>query len=127
MKYKDFRMLIFSIIFFLAVSGACVYFALDNNRTKVIIGIILAFTLLIILTTKYNMKIFNDSTLIYEFKGIGILPALIEYKDIKGVTLLGKHKLKIKHRGQSTLYILNAEAFYEELMENINEYKKGAI
>ena len=121
MKYKEFRMLIFSIIFFLAVSGACVYFSLDN------IGIILAFTLLIILTTKYNLKIFNDSTLIYEFKGIGILPALIEYKDIKDVTLLGKHKLKIKHRGQSTLYILNAEAFYEELMENINEYKKGAI
>lgn len=127
MKYKEFRMMIFTAIFFLAVSGACVYFALDNNRTKVIIGVILAFTILMIITTKYNMKIFNDSTLVYEFKGIGILPVLIEYKDIKNVDLVGKHKLKIKHRGRSTIYILNATDFYEELMENINEYKKSVI
>ena len=69
------------------------------------------------------MKIFNDSMLIYEFKGIGIMPALVDYKNIKDVTLISKHKVKIKHRGTSTLYILDAEAFYEELLENIKEYK----
>ena len=123
MKYKEFRMLIFSIIFFFVIGGVCVYFALDHNRSKVIIGVILSFVVLMMLTTKYNMKIFNDSMLIYEFKGIGIMPALVDYKNIKDVTLISKHKVKIKHRGTSTLYILDAEAFYEELLENIKEYK----
>ena len=77
------------------------------------------------LTTKYNMKIFNDSMLVYEFKGIGILPALIDYKDVKEIKLVSKHKVKIKHKGISTLYILDAESFYEEVMENIEEYKKS--
>ena len=123
MKYKEFRMLIFSIVFFFVIVGVCIYFALDHNRSKVIIGVILSFVVLMMLTTKYNMKIFNDSVLIYEFKGIGIMPALVDYKNIKDVTLISKHKVKIKHRGTSTLYILDAEAFYEELLENIKEYK----
>ena len=123
MNYKEFRMLIFSIVFFFVIVGVCIYFALDHNRSKVIIGVILSFVVLMMLTTKYNMKIFNDSMLIYEFKGIGIMPALVDYKNIKDVTLISKHKVKIKHRGTSTLYILDAEAFYEELLENIKEYK----
>ena len=123
MKYKEFRMLIFSIVFFFVIVGVCIYFALDHNRSKVIIGVILSYVVLMMLTTKYNMKIFNDSMLIYEFKGIGIMPALVDYKNIKDVTLISKHKVKIKHRGTSTLYILDAEAFYEELLENIKEYK----
>ena len=127
MKYKEFRMLIFSIIFFFVIGGVCVYFALDHNRSKVIIGVILSFVVLMMLTTKYNMKIFNDSMLVYEFKGIGILPALIDYKDVKEIKLVSKHKVKIKHKGISTLYILDAESFYEEVMENIEEYKKSAF
>ena len=125
MKYKEFRMIIFSIIMFVLISGACVYFAIDHNKSKVIIGLILLFVLLSIITTKYNMKIFNDSMLVYEFKGIGILPALIDYKDVKEIKLVSKHKVKIKHKGISTLYILDAESFYEEVMENIEEYKKS--
>ena len=123
MKYKEFRMLIFSVVFFFVIIGVCIYCALDHNRSKVIIGVILSFVVLMMLTTKYNMKIFNDSVLIYEFKGIGIMPALVDYKNIKDVTLISKHKVKIKHKGISTLYILDAETFYEELLENIKEYE----
>ena len=123
MKYKEFRMLIFSVVFFFVIIGVCIYFALDHNRSKVIIGVILSFVVLMMLTTKYNMKIFNDSVLIYEFKGIGIMPALVDYKNIKDVTLISKHKVKIKHKGISTLDILDAETFYEELLENIKEYE----
>ena len=123
MKYKEFRMIIFSIIMFVLIRGACVYFAIDHNKSKVIIGLILLFVLLSIITTKYNMKIFNDSMMIYEYKGIGILPALVDYKDIKDVELISKHKIKIKHRTSSTLYILNAQEFYNELIERMNEYK----
>ena len=56
---------------------------------------------------------------------IHILPALIDYKDVKEIKLVSKHKVKIKHKGISTLYILDAESFYEEVMENIEEYKKS--
>ena len=51
------------------------------------------------------------------------MPALVDYKNIKDVTLISKHKVKIKHKGISTLYILDAETFYEELLENIKEYE----
>lgn len=125
MKYKEFRMLIFSIVFFFVIIGVCIYFALDHNRSEVIIGVILSFVILMMLTTKYNMKIFNDSILIYEFKGIGIMPALVDYENIKEVTLISKHRVKIKHKGASMLYILDAESFYEELIENMKEYKKS--
>ena len=104
-KYKEFRMLIFSIIFFFVIGGVCVYFALDHNRSKVIIGVILSFVVLMMLTTKYNMKIFNDSMLVYEFKGIGILPALIDYKDVKEIKLVSKHKVKIKHKAINEHFI----------------------
>ena len=120
MKYKEFRMLIFSIVFFFVITGVCIYFALDHNRSKVIIGVILSFVILMMLTT-----IFNDSILIYEFKGIGIMPALVDYENIKEVTLISKHRVKIKHKGASMLYILDAESFYEELIENMKEYKKS--
>ena len=43
MKYKEFRMLIFSIIFFFFFFGMCVYFAFDHFCLKVIIGVILSF------------------------------------------------------------------------------------
>ncbi|WP_305140186.1 hypothetical protein [Thomasclavelia cocleata] len=125
MKYKEFRMLIFSIVFFFVITGVCIYFALDHNRSKVIIGVILSFVILMMLTTKYNMKIFNDSILIYEFKGIGIMPALVDYENIKEVTLISKHRINVKHKGTSMLYILDAESFYEELIENMEEYKKS--
>lgn len=125
MKYKEFRMLIFSIIMFFVVIAICIYFALDHNRSKVIIGLILSFVVLTMITTKYNMKIFNDSILIYEFKGIGILPSLIDYHDIKNIELVNKHKIKIKHCTTSTLYILSANDFYNELVVTMEQYKNN--
>lgn len=125
MRYKEFRMLIISVVLFFVVIATTVYFAMIHNQSKMIIGIILSFVVLMMLTTKYNMRIFNDSMMIYEFKGIGILPALIDYKDIKEVKLVGKHKVIVKHRKVSTLYILNAQDFYDELMQNIDEYCKA--
>ncbi|MBS5588460.1 MAG: hypothetical protein KHX14_06540 [[Clostridium] spiroforme] len=122
MKYKEFRMIFFLACMFVLITGACIFFALDHNKSKVIIGLILLFVLLSMIVTKYNMKIFNDSMMIYEYKGIGILPALIDYKDIKDVELISKHKIKVKHRSVSTLYILNAQEFYNELIEKMNEY-----
>ena len=122
MKYKEFRMIFFLACMFVLITGACIFFALDHNKSKVIIGLILLFVLLSMIVTKYNMKIFNDSMMIYEYKGIGILPALIDYKDIKDVELISKHKITVKHRSVSTLYILNAQEFYNELIEKMNEY-----
>ena len=127
MKYKEFRMLIFSIIFFFVIAITCIYFALDHNRSKVIVGVILSFVVLMMLTTKYNMRIFNDSMLIYEYKIIGILPAMIDYKDVQEIELVSKHKVRVRHRGTTMLYILDANSFYEEVMENINEYRKSVM
>lgn len=53
------------------------------------------------------------------------MPALVDYENIKEVTLISKHRVNIKHKGASMLYILDAESFYEELIENMKEYKKS--
>lgn len=121
MKYKEFRMLIFLSLFFFVITGACIYFAIQHNNTKVIVGIILSFTVLMLLIGKYNMKIFNDSILIYELKIIGILPSLIEYQDIKEIELLSKHKIRITHKNISNIYVLDAKSFYEEVSTAYNK------
>ncbi len=127
MKYKEYRMFIFTIVFFIAIVIACFYFAMNNNMTKVIIGVILSLTIIIILSARYNMKIDKDFVLVYEFKGIGILPAIVDFKDIKEIELVSKHRLKLQHKNKSMLYLKDANSFYQELNQAIEEYKKSVV
>lgn len=123
MKYKDLRMLIITGLLNVVVVAMMIYFAIDHNMKKMIIGLVIFFILIMMTLTKFNSHIFYDSMLVYEYKGIAILPKMIEYKDINQYELLSKHKLRIQHKGNTTLYLVDAEAFKKELDEKYLEYK----
>ncbi len=114
-KYREIRMLALTAIIFIAVNVVVVVALANRNMLQVALGLLLSFSSLLLLLTRYKMTIFNDSVMIYEFKGIGILPVLLDFEDIREVKVAGKHKLVIDHGRLSTVHVVNAVAFGEEL------------
>lgn len=124
MKYKEYRILIITIIILIGVLGLSGYFIAVHNFKKLIISATLIFSTMLLLLSRYNMKLFDTSMIVYELKIIGILPIYIDYKDVKDVELLSKHRIVINHEYKSKVYITNAKAFYDELLEKIDNAKK---
>lgn len=123
-KYKDLRMLIFSLF----LIGLCVfsgiYFRYD--RMKLVIVLLLAFSVIPTLLIRYNASVFEDGMLIYTFRGIGILPQMIEFKDLTSYKLLSKHVLELNYQNKTQkIYLVNAIAFYKELDDRFTQYKNG--
>lgn len=123
-KYKDLRMLIFSLF----LIGLCVfsgiYFRYD--RMKLVIVLLLAFSVIPTLLIRYNASVFDDGMLIYTFRGIGILPQMIEFKDLTSYKLLSKHVLELNYQNKTQkIYLVNAIAFYKEIDDRFTQYKNG--
>lgn len=125
MKYKEMRMLVILILLIIVMLSGTVYFLVIKDLARTLIASLLSFITIMMLFTKYTMKVFNDSLLGYEFKGIGILPELIEFKDIKEYTLISKHSIDIEHGHKTRLHIVNASAFYQELDTSMKAYKNS--
>lgn len=117
-------MLCILVIMFVIAIGGGMYFLSINLTSRAIIAIVLSFLILIFIITRYHMRIDRDFLVAYVYKGLAILPIIIDFQDIKDVTLLSKHKLKISYPKTVTLYLLNAEAFHAELQEKLIAYKK---
>lgn len=122
MGYKELRMLIITLVLDLAIVAGMIYFGLNGQRSKIIIGAVFLLITLPMTLIKFNCRLFNDSMMIYHLRAIGIVPALVDYKDIKEHKLISKHKVYFKHKSRSTLYLVNAQAFYEDFLEKYNEY-----
>ncbi|MFV0393786.1 MAG: hypothetical protein ACK5LC_05260, partial [Coprobacillaceae bacterium] len=101
MKYRELRMLCFMGLLFLIALAGSLYFFIDGNTSKGIIGLIISFIAIMTLLTKYRMRIDNDFVVVYVFRGIAILPILIDFKDITEVKLLSKHKMVLHHPKKS--------------------------
>lgn len=125
MKYKDIRMLVILILLITVMLSGTAYFLAIKDLARTVIASLLSFITVMMLFTKYTMKVFDDSILGYSFKGIGILPELIEFKDIKEYTLISKHRIDIIHNHKTRLHIVNANAFYQELDIKIKAYKNS--
>lgn len=127
MKYKELRMLyIIGILFFIA-SGGAIYFLVLQNIKKAVIALVLSFIALTTLIARYRMAIYEDYMVVYVYKGIGILPIVIDFENIKEMTLLSKHKIQIEHTMMTKIYIVDAQAFYTECQEKIAVHKQNII
>lgn len=124
MKFKELRMFIFTSCLFLLTLSGTIYFIIEKSLARILIASLITFMILMMVLTRYNMKVFNDSLLGYEWIGIGIMPVLIEFKDIRNMKYLSKHKIQIEHTHKTILYVVNAEAFYQELEKHVEVYKK---
>ncbi|MGN1182789.1 MAG: hypothetical protein ACI4SR_07240 [Faecalibacillus sp.] len=120
-KYKDIRMLFISIALELACFASAIYFS--HEKIKLIIALFLAVSLLPTLFIRFNAKIFDDSMIVYVFKGIAILPEIIEFQNVHEYQKQSKHKIMIKHKKTSNIYLVNADEFIKELDINYKKYK----
>ena len=122
-KYKDLRMVFVSIFITLLCIFAIIKF--QHDRMKLFIIITLSITVLPTFILRYHASIFDDSVLIYIFKGIGILPQLINYQDLQDYQLISNHIVDITFNNKTKkLYLVNAKAFYQELDTKYKNYSK---
>lgn len=123
-KYKDLRMVVISIILVVLCVFCGIHFRYD--RMKLIIVLLLALSVIPTLIVRFNASVFEDGMLIYTFRGIGILPQMIEFKDLVSYKLLSKHILELQSQNKTQkIYLVNAIAFYKELDDRFIQYKNG--
>ena len=123
-KYKDLRMVVISIILVVLCVFSGIHFRYD--RMKLIIVLLLALSVIPTLIVRFNASVFEDGMLIYTFRGIGILPQMIEFKDLASYKLLSKHVLELQSQNKTQkIYLVNAIAFYKELDDRFIQYKNG--
>ena len=123
-KYKDLRMFVFSLF----LIGLCVFSGVyfRHDRMKLVVVLLLAFSVIPTLLIRYNASVFEDGMLIYTFRGIGILPQMIEFKDLTAYSLNSKHRIELQFNNHTkNIYLVNATSFYEELDKKFNQYKNG--
>ena len=123
-KYKDLRMVIISIILVVLCVFSGIHFRYD--RMKLIVVLLLALSVIPTLVVRFNASVFEDGMLIYTFRGIAILPQMIEFKDLTSYKLLSKHVLELQSQNKTKkIYLVNAIAFYKELYDRFTQYKNG--
>ena len=123
-KYKDLRMVIISIILVVLCVFSGIHFRYD--RMKLIVVLLLALSVIPTLVVRFNASVFEDGMLIYTFRGIAILPQMIEFKDLTSYSLNSKHQIELQFNNHTkNIYLVNATSFYEELDKKFNQYKNG--
>ena len=123
-KYKDLRMVVISILLVVLCVFSGIHFRYD--RMKLIIVLLLALSVIPTLIVRFNASVFEDGMLIYTFRGIAILPQMIEFKDLASYKLLSKHVLELQSQNKTQkIYLVNAIAFYKELDDRFIQYKNG--
>lgn len=113
-KYKDFRVTIFMIIIVPALLALSIYSKIVwHSQMRFVLALIMTITIALICLAGFNIHLYSDIIMIYTWKYIAMLPEMIEVKDIKSISAVGKHKIKIVHKYISYTYVSNSEEFME--------------
>ncbi len=83
--------------------------------------VVLSFVALTLLIGRYNIMIFDDSVILYEWKILAMLPINVEYKNIKSVEMKSNHHVVIRHKKKSHVYVFNALKFVESLEKEMKK------
>lgn len=89
----------------------------DKNPAQLLAVSMLCLATLTILATRFKIIMFDDSMIIYEWKVAALLPAMVEYKNIKSIEAKSRFHVVIEHEKKSHVYVLNAYKF-------VDTYKK---
>lgn len=120
MKYKELRVLAVVLLIFIGANIRLVMAISSHDKRMIIASILVIFSALWITIGRFNHKIGEDYIFIYEYKLIGILPTMIDFKDIQSIDAT-KHTVTIEHQKKSKIYMLNGIAFQKELMEKLQK------
>lgn len=128
MKYKEYRVLIFTSVLGILMLCADTVFLFNKDIFRFFIGLVIISMVVITTLVRYNMKVGKDYVVIYEFRYAGFIPAVIDFYKIKKVTQISKHKVEIVHEKRtSNIYIVDATTFTHELNEKIKQYEDNLI
>ena len=83
--------------------------------------LVLSFVALTLLIGRYNIMLFDDSVILYEWKIFAMLPINVEYKYIKSIEMKSNNHVEIKHKKKSHVYVFNALKFVESLEKQMKK------
>lgn len=122
MRFKEPRLFSICIIAFVGMVILAMQSFILHDTKRLIITIILSFMALTLVLGRFNILLSDDFMVIYTFKYIGILPMMLEYKDIIEVYSTSKMKVKIKtNKKEYSIYVFNVSKFKEALQTNTNK------
>lgn len=116
-KFKEYRMFLVCLSLFVIFVSLSIYCLLLQHKPQALGAGLLSLIALFLLILRYNMVLFDDMMMIYEWKVAAMLPTLIEYKDIKKIYAKSAHHVVIEHGNKSHIYVFNSKEF-------INTYEK---
>lgn len=124
-KFKELRMFIFCVLLFLVFVTVALMCFIVKDTKKAIIAFVMSFVALSLLIGRYNIILFDQSVILYEWKIFAMLPINVEYKDIESIEMKSNHHAVVKHKKKTHVYVLNALKFVESLEKKIQK-EKGA-
>lgn len=124
MKFKELRLLFICFIAFLGMVILCGYALILHDHKRLILTLVLSIIALDMGLRKFNIRLFDECMLIYEYKIIGLLPTIIEYENITEVQAITQYKVKINHTKISTIYVINSRKFVRALTQLLDKRNK---
>lgn len=112
-KFRELRMTILCAVICIIMFIISIIQYINQNKGGLIGAILLLVIALMLLLTRYKMVMYDDMMMIYEWKIVAMLPSIIEYKDIQEIKALSKHRVFIKHKHKSKIYVFNSQRFLD--------------
>ena len=123
-RFKDYRMFWVILVLFGFFIGTGTYSLLIGNKLPAIGCFLLATIAFFMTIVRYKNILMDDTMMIYEWKIMAMLPTMIEYKDIQSVEKIGKHRLVVKHKKESYVYVFDSDAFIDTYQQLRQEFDK---
>ena len=126
-KFKELRMTIVCFILFIVMISISILFMIQGSKIKMILALVLSVSVLMLLFTGYNIILFEDMMIVYEWKIIMLMPKGINYQDIKEISRKGKHTVIIEHNKRNKVYVFNSDHFIESYNKIYNDYINNEV
>lgn len=132
-KFKELRFTIviglFATVFF--ILG--LYFIIQGDVSRGVIGLIIGAIALILMLTRYNIMLDTTYLVSYEWKVLFMLPVIVQYKDINEFKAYSKHRITIRYKEHhiTHLYVFDSASvlsaytrYREELEKKVSNNEK---
>ena len=120
-KFKEYRMFLLCTVMLIIFVGMAIYYLVNKSMPRFIAMLIFSFIALTLVLGRFNIVLFDDSMILYEWKLAAMLPIVVDYKDIKNIEKKSKHCVVVEHKKKTNVYIFNSNQFlkaYKDLKES---------
>ena len=122
-KFKEYRMFLLCTVMLIIFVGMAIYYLVNKSMPRFIAMLIFSFIALTLVLGRFNIVLFDDSMILYEWKLAAMLPIVVDYKDIKNIEKKSKHCVVVEHKKKTNVYIFNSDQFLETYQSLKNNKK----